>query len=386
MSILPNDFQSKLPNVKTTIFTTMSKMARDYNAINLSQGFPDFESPKKLLEEVNKAMLNGHNQYAHMGGAMQLREVIAEKMQNLYGSSYCPENEITVTAGATQAIYTAISAFVKPHDEVILLKPCFDCYEPAIEINGGIPVSIQLESPNYKVDWKNFEEKITGKTKMVILNTPNNPTGTLLDKEDFEALERILKNTNILVLCDDVYEHIIYDGAKHQSACLFTELKKRTFITNSFGKTFHITGWKVGYCLAPKELMHEFRKAHQFTVFCVSHPFQIALANYLKEPQHYLELNQFYQDKRDLFLEAVSPSKFTFTPTKGTYFQLLNFSKITDENDLDYSFRMVKENKLASIPISPFNTNNRDDKVLRFCFAKKNETLLKAAEILCKIN
>lgn len=386
MSILPNDFQSKLPNVKTTIFTTMSKMAKDYNAINLSQGFPDFESPKKLLEEVNKAMLNGHNQYAHMGGAMPLREVISEKMQSLYGSTYCPENEITITAGATQAIYTAISTFVKSHDEVVLLKPCFDCYEPAIEINGGIPVSIQLESPDYKVDWKKFEKKITHKTKMVILNTPNNPTGTLLEKEDFEALERILKNTNILVLCDDVYEHIIYDGAKHQSACLFPELKKRTFITSSFGKTFHITGWKVGYCLAPKELMHEFRKAHQFTVFCISHPFQIALANYLKEPQHYLELNQFYQDKRDLFLEAVRDSKFTFTPTKGTYFQLLNFSKITDENDVDYSFRMVKENKLASIPISPFNTNNLDNKVLRFCFAKKNETLLKAAEILCKIN
>ena len=386
MSILPENFQSKLPNVKTTIFTTMSKLAKEHGAINLSQGFPDFESPKKLLEEVDKAMKNGHNQYAHMGGAMSLRETISEKMEALYGSYYCPENEITITAGATQAIYTAISTFVKPMDEVILIKPCFDCYEPAIEVNGGIPVFLQLEAPNYKVDWAKFAEKITDKTKMVILNTPNNPTGTLLEKEDFEALEKILKNTNILVLCDDVYEHILFDGAKHQSACLFPELKKRTFITNSFGKTFHITGWKVGYCLAPKELMHEFRKAHQFTVFCVSHPFQIALANYLKEPQHYLELNKFYQDKRDLFLEAVSPSKFTYTASKGTYFQLLNYEKITKENDVNYSLRMVKEQGLASIPISPFNTNNRDDKVLRFCFAKKNETLLKAAEILCKIN
>lgn len=386
MSILPNDFQSKLPNVKTTIFTTMSKLAKEHNAINLSQGFPDFESPKKLLEEVDKAMKSGHNQYAHMGGAMQLREVISEKMQSLYKSSYCPENEITITAGATQAIYTTISTFIKPNDEVILLKPCFDCYEPAIEINGGIPVYLQLEASTYKVDWQKFETLISDKTKMVVLNTPNNPTGTLLEKEDFEALEKILKNTKILVLCDDVYEHILFDGAKHQSACLFPELKKRTFITNSFGKTFHITGWKVGYCLAPKDLMHEFRKAHQFTVFCVSHPFQIALANYLKEPQHYLELNQFYQDKRDLFLDAIQDSKFTFTPTKGTYFQLLNYAEITDENDIEYSLKMVKEHKLASIPISPFNTNKLDNKVLRFCFAKKNETLLKAADILCKIN
>ncbi len=386
MTVFKTGIKSKLPNVKTTIFTTMSKLAKEYNAINLSQGFPDFDSPKKLLHEASKAMQKGYNQYAPMTGAIELREAIAEKMDNLYGNTYCPENEITITSGATQAIYTAISTFVKQNDEVLLLKPCFDCYEPAIEINGGIPIFFQLKAPEYKVDWEKFEEKISSKTKMIILNTPNNPTGTLLKKEDFLALEKILKDTSILVLCDDVYEHILFDNEKHQSACLYPELKKRTFITSSFGKTFHITGWKVGYCLAPKELMHEFRKAHQFTVFCISHPFQIALANYLKEPEHYLELNQFYQEKRDLFLNSLKGSKFKFTPTQGTYFQLLDYSSITDKNDVSFATELAKENGIASIPISPFNTNKIDNKVLRFCFAKKNETLKKAAEILCKIN
>jgi len=383
---LTTKFQSKLPKVKTTIFTTMSKLALKHSAINLSQGFPDFDTPKKLIEEVSKAMKNGFNQYAPMAGIIELREAIALKMEKLYASSYCPESEITITSGATQAIYTVISTFIKPNDEVLLLKPAFDCYEPAIEINGGIPVFLQLEAPNYKIDWREFEKKITPKTKMILLNTPHNPTGTILKKEDFIELQRILKDTNILLLCDDVYEHILFDGETHQSVALFPELKKRTLIATSFGKTFHITGWKIGYCLGPKELMDEFRKVHQFNVFCVSHPFQIAIANYLKEEKHYLELSAFYQEKRGFFLEAIGQSKFKWTPSKGTYFQLLDYTNITQENDMDYALRLVKENGIASIPISPFNTKGTDPKVLRFCFAKKNETLEKAAEILCKIN
>ncbi|WP_139957188.1 methionine aminotransferase [Flavicella sediminum] len=386
MAFSPSQFPSKLPSVKTTIFTVMSKLAKEQGALNLSQGFPDFESPKKLVEEVNKAMLSGLNQYAPMAGIAELREIISEKFSKLYNQYYCPESEITITSGATQAIYTAISTFVNKGDEVVLLKPCFDCYEPAIEINGGIPVYVQLKSPDYKVDWEEFKKKISSKTKMVIINTPNNPTGTLLEKKDLLALQEILKGTNILLLCDDVYEHIIYDGQTHQSACLYPYLKERAIIASSFGKTFHITGWKVGYCLAPKELMHEFRKAHQFTVFCVSHPFQKAIANYLKEPQHYLELNNFYQNKRNLFLDNLKGSKFKFTPSKGTYFQLLDYTNITQEHDVDYAIRMVKEHKIASIPISPFNTNAIDPKTLRFCFAKKDETLKKAADLLCKIN
>ena len=386
MNFLSKEFQSKLPKVETTIFTTMSKLALEYNAINLSQGFPDFDTPKKLIEEVSKAMNTGHNQYAPMAGSIELREAIAKKTKNLYNTSYHPESEITITAGATQAIYSAISAFIKPKDEVLVLKPAFDCYEPAIEINGGIPIFLQLEAPEYKINWKKFEEKISSKTKMILLNTPHNPTGTLLKKEDFIELQRIVANTNILLLCDDVYEHIIFDDEIHLSTCLFPELKKRTLIATSFGKTFHVTGWKVGYCMAPKELMEEFRKAHQFNVFCVSHPFQIAIANYLKTPSHYLELSSFYQEKRDFFLKAIEGSKFKWSPSKGTYFQLLDYTKITDENDVNFATRLVKENGIASIPISPFNTNAIDPKVLRFCFAKKNETLEKAAEILCKIN
>ena len=381
----PN-FISKLPNVKTTIFTTMSALAKKHNAINLSQGFPDFESPDILFKEVQNAFLKGHNQYAPMAGVLELREAIAKKMDDLYASSYCPETEITITAGATQAIYTAIASFVKPGDEVILLKPCFDCYEPAIEIHGGIPVFVQLNAPDYKVDWQAFSEKISSKTRMIILNTPNNPTGTLLEKEDFLALEKIVANTNILLLCDDVYEHILFDQHKHQSIALFPELKKRAFIASSFGKTFHITGWKVGYCLAPDYLMEEFRKAHQFTVFCVSHPFQIALANYLNEPENYLSLNGFYQAKRDLFISELKGSKFQFTPSKGTYFQLLDYRAISDENDVEFALKLVKENGIASIPISPFNTNNIDPKTIRFCFAKKEETIKRASEILWKIN
>jgi methionine aminotransferase len=377
--------KSKLPDVKTTIFTTMSQLAKENNAINLSQGFPDFDCPKLLLEETQQALKGNFDQYAPMAGAPILREAISKKTEACYGVSYSPDSEVTVTAGATQALYTAISAFVKQKDEVILIKPGYDCYEPAIRVNGGIPVHFQLEGPDYKIDWKEFAKKINSKTKMIVLNSPNNPSGAILDKQDMLALEAVLKDTSILLLCDDVYEHIIFDEQQHQSACLFPGLKKRAFICSSFGKTYHITGWKIGYCLAPKELMEEFRKVHQYNVFSVHHPSQIALAHFLNKSEDYLELHQFYQEKRDFFLEAIKDSKFKFTPTKGTYFQLVDYTSITDENDMTFARRLVKEKKIAAIPFSSFNTTT-NSKILRFCFAKKNDTLEKAAEILCKIN
>ncbi|AEH01054.1 methionine aminotransferase [Lacinutrix sp. 5H-3-7-4] len=377
--------QSKLPNVSTTIFSVMSALANKHDAINLSQGFPNFNSDNKLKELVTKAMHSGYNQYAPMPGNLDLREAIANKFDLLYGTSYKPDTEITVTAGATQAIYTIISAFVKPEDEVIIFRPAYDCYEPAIEINGGKTISIQLEAPHYSVNWDTVESLFTNKTKLIIINTPQNPSGSIFSEKDMAALEHITKNSNCIILSDEVYEHIIFDGVQHQSICRFPNLKSRSFITASFGKTFHNTGWKLGYCCGPKVLMDEFRKVHQFNVFSVNHPMQKALAEYLKIPNRYLELSQFYQDKRDLFLNLIAPSRFKFVPAKGTYFQVLDFSNITTAYDVDFAKRLTIENKIASIPLSVFNDNNRDDKVLRFCFAKTEDTLKQAAEILNKI-
>jgi len=376
---------SKLPNLETTIFTIMGNLSKKHTAINLSQGFPNFKSDQKLIDLVSKAMNSGYNQYAPMLGVLELREAIAHKFDDLYQSTYNPENEIVVTAGATQAIFNIISAFIKPLDEVILFKPAYDCYEPAIELNGGKVVSMQLNYPEYKVDWNKVKEAISEKTKMIVINTRQNPSGTLFSKEDMEQLELITNNTNIIVLSDEVYEHMVYDGLKHQSACLFPQLKERTFITASFGKTFHNTGWKMGYCCGPKELMKEFIKVHQFNVYCVNHPIQIAFAKYISESNNYKQLNLFYEHKRNTFLEAIKNSNFKFTPSKATYFQVLNYSAISNENDLDFAKRLTKEFGVASIPLSVFNANNLDEKVLRFCFAKKEETLLKAAEILNKL-
>lgn len=373
---------SKLPNVGTTIFTVMSNLAKEYNAINLSQGFPNFKSDQQLIDLVVKAMNSGYNQYAPMLGAMQLREAIATKFHNLYQSTYNPENEIVITCGATQAIYTVISAFVKANDEVILFKPAYDCYEPAIAVNGGKAVSIQLNYPSYKVDWELVENSINSKTKMIIINSPQNPCGTVFTKEDMLELERITKGTNIIVLSDEVYEHMIFDGAKHQSACLFSNLKERTFITASFGKTFHNTGWKLGYCCGPSTLMKEFIKVHQFNVYSVNHPTQIAIAEYMNDETTYNCLPEFFQQKRDLFLDEIKDSRFKWIPTQATYFQVLDYSEITYENDIKYAKRLTKESGLAAIPLSVFNENNFDEKVLRFCFAKTDETLLKAAKIL----
>lgn len=378
-------YTSKLPNIQTTIFTTVGNLARKHNAIDLSQGFPNFEADKKLIQLASEAMKNGHNQYAPMQGYYGLREEISEKILKTHDYEYHPETEITVTVGATQAIFTAITAFVHSGDEVIVLKPAYDCYEPAILLNGGVPVYLQLACHEYVIDWEAFRKLITSKTKMVILNTPHNPTGRILSKQDMLELEAILKPTNILLLSDEVYEHIIFDGNEHESACRYPDLANRSFVCASFGKTFHVTGWKMGYCAAPKQLMEEFRKVHQFAVFCVDHPVQRAMAKYLQDENHYLDLNDFYQEKRDFFSKEIESSKFTCIPSAGTYFQLLDYSAISDEHDEDFAKRLIIEKGIASIPISSFNLNNRNDNVLRFCFAKKEETLGQALAILCSI-
>ena len=378
-------FNSKLPDVKTTIFTTVCNLARKHNAIDLSQGFPNFEADRKLMDLVTNAMHEGHNQYAAMPGYFGLREIISKKIETLHGASYHPETEVTVTVGATQAIYTAITAFVHPNDEVIVLKPAYDCYEPAIEVNGGIPVYLQLNAPDYRVDWGHFKSLISPKTRMVIINTPHNPSGRIFSRTDMLKLQEILKDTNILLLSDEVYEHIIFDGEEHESASRFKDLASRSFICASFGKTFHVTGWKMGYCAAPAALMKEFRNVHQFNVFSVDHPTQRAMAAYLEEEEHYSDLNQFYQEKRDFFLKGLENSKFRFIPSAGTYFQLLDYTQITNESDEVFAKRLITDNGLASISISSFNVGNRDDKVLRFCFAKEQETLSEALEILCRL-
>lgn len=376
---------SKLPENKTSIFSVMSQMANDHNAINLSQGFPNFETDEKLKNLVTKAMKDGYNQYPPDAGVLELREEISKKIESLYGKTYHPEREVTVTSGATEALYTAITAFVNPGDEVIVFKPAYDSYEPTIKLNGGVPVQIQLKGENYQVDWEEVRQAVSSKTKMIIINTPHNPTGSILDEKDMKELEKILTQTDIILLSDEVYEHLIYDKNEHQSASKFPGLAERSVVCASFGKTFHNTGWKTGYCVAPDHLMQEIRKIHELTVFSVNHPMQVAYADYLKDPKHYLELSGFYQNKRDLFLNLIKDSRFSFTPSSGTYFQLLNFSEITDEKDVDFAERLVKEKGLAAIPVSVFNINKKDNRQLRFCFAKTDETLEKAAEILCKL-
>ncbi|MGX1928151.1 methionine aminotransferase [Flagellimonas sp. 2504JD4-2] len=377
--------QSKLPNVGTTIFTTIGQLANTHNAVNLSQGFPNFDPDPKLLQLVDTAFKKGYNQYAPMQGTFSLRETISEKIESLYGKYYHPESEIIITAGATQAIFTTISTYVHPGDEVIVIKPAYDSYEPAIELFGGTVVPIALQGNDFSMDWDKFKSAIGPKTKMVIINTPHNPTGAIWSESDMQRLEEVLKGTDILLLSDEVYEHIVFDGKRHESVAKFSDLASRSIICSSFGKTFHATGWKMGYCTAPKELMAEFQKVHQFNVFSVNHAIQIALSEYLKHPGHYLGLNAFYQEKRDYFLDAIKGSRFRMTPSSGTYFQLLEYSNITDEKDTDFAERLIKEYKLASIPVSVFSDKTYDRRFLRFCFAKTEDVLDEAAEILNRI-
>lgn len=380
-----NSLSSKLPKIGTSIFTVMSSLANEEGALNMSQGFPDFQVDPKLIELVSKNMQQGHNQYAPMQGALRLREALSHKIDKAYGVKYSPESEITITAGATQAIFTAISAFVKENDEVIIFTPAYDCYQPAIELNGGRPIFVQLHAPTYKIDWQAVKKVISRRTKMIIINTPHNPSGTMLSKEDLMELDKITSGSEIIILSDEVYEHIVFDGKEHESICKYPGLTDRSIATYSFGKTFHVTGWKMGYCIGPENLMHEFRKVHQFNVFSCNHPVQIALAEYLEDENNYINLGSFYQKKRDLFLDAVSTSRFEPITCDGTYFQLLKYDQITDEKDVDFAIRLTKEFGVASIPVSVFYHVLLDEKVLRFCFAKGEDTLNRAGEILAKV-
>jgi len=363
----------------------MSKMAVDYNAINLAQGFPDFDCSNELIELVNHYQKKGYNQYAPMGGVQKLREQISKKIEKLYGRFYNVENEITVTAGATQAIYTAITTVVQTGDEVIIIEPAYDSYVPGVKASGGIPVYVKLNPNDYSYNWKEIRNSISDKTKLIIINSPHNPTGSLITEDDIKQLEILIKDTNIFIISDEVYEHIIFDGEKHISLAESDELAKRTFLISSFGKTFHTTGWKMGYCAAPDNLMKEFRKMHQFIVFSVNTPIQHAYADYLKEETHYLNLNYFYQKKRDIFREKIKDSKFILLPCKGTYFQLMNYSNISSIDDMRFAEYLTKEAGIAVIPISPFYDKGDTNKIIRICFAKRDEVLLKAAEILSRL-
>lgn len=385
MPHFPNSIQSRLPKLGTTIFTVMSKLAQENHAINLSQGFPDFETDPKLIEAFYKSMKAGNNQYAPMQGLISLRETIAAKTKKAYNIEYNPETEVNITSGGTEAIYSAIAAFVREGDEVLIFTPAYDCYDPAVILSGGKSIFVELQYPDFSINWKEVKKLVNRRTRMIIINTPHNPSGSVLKKSDLKELEKITKNTEIIVLSDEVYEHIIFDKENHQSVCLFPGLAERSILVYSFGKMFHITGWKMGYVLAPANLMVEFRKAHQFIVFSSNTPAQVAFNEYMKDESHYLELGDFYQEKRDYFIKGLKGSRFRFTPAAGTYFQLLDYSKISQEKDTDFAVKLTKENKIASIPVSVFYNREVDNKVLRFCFAKKKETLDKALEILQKV-
>lgn len=376
---------SKLPNVGTTIFTTMSALAREHNAINLSQGFPDFDCSPKLRELATHYINSGFNQYAPMPGTLQLRERVAEIISVSYGANYHPDTEITITAGATQAIYTTLAAFIHKGDEVIVIEPAYDCYVPAIEVHGGIPVFSQLNASDFSINWADVRSKINSKTKALMINSPHNPSGAIITAQDILELEKIIAGTNILVISDEVYEHMAFDGALHQSVSRSAILKQQSILVSSFGKTVHTTGWKIGYVAAAKEIMNEFRKVHQFLVFVVNHPLQLALADFLGDKQNYQDLKNFYQQKRDLFLKLTTGSRFTAYKCSGTYFQLMSYKGISEEADTELAIRLTKEKKLATIPLSVFYKNKTDNHLLRFCFAKKDETLEKAAEIICSL-
>jgi len=381
----PSTINSKLPAVGTTIFTTMSALAREHDAINLSQGFPDFRPHPLLIESVERAMKGNFNQYALMAGYLPLREKIAEKAQALYTCAVDPETEITVTAGGTQAIFTAILSVIRENDEVILFAPAYDSYAPAIELAGGKALYYDLEAPEYRVNWTNVKKLISQRTKMIIINTPHNPSGTVLSAFDMQQLDKITHGTDIVILSDEVYEHIIFDGIEHQSVLRFPKLAERSFVVGSFGKTYHCTGWKIGYCIAPKNLMTEFRKVHQFNVFSVNSIAQVAYNDILPRKDLYLELSAFYQQKRDYFQKAIQSSRFRMFKCEGTYFQLVSYSKISDERDLEFVRRMTRDMGVAAIPVSVFYRHNIDNSVIRFCFAKEEETLKRAADLICKI-
>ena len=378
--------QSKLPNVGTTIFTVMSVLANEHKAINLGQGFPDYPMNEELITLVNKAMQGGHNQYVHMNGLPALREQLAEKIEGLYSTIINADTEITITPGGTYAIYTALTTILQPGDEVIVFEPAYDSYIPNIEINGAVPVLIPLVYPDYKIDWELVKQKITTKTKLIMLNTPHNPSGAVLGADDILQLQSIVKGTGIFILSDEVYEHLIFDGKKHESMLRYPDLYERSFVCFSFGKVYHCTGWKLGYCVAPPALMKEFRKVHQFNCFTCNSPVQFALAAFLKEKDNYLQLGSFLQQKRDYLKMLMQQTKFKPLPSYGSYFQLYSYSDITDESEKDFAIRLTKEYGVATIPTSAFYKNETDNKVLRFCFSKNENTLEEAANRLHKVS
>jgi methionine aminotransferase len=378
---------SKLPDVGTTIFTVMSQLALDCGAINLSQGFPDFPAPAGLVERVARHLRAGHNQYAPMAGLPALREAIAAKTAALYGRSTDPETEVTVTSGATEALFSAIMAFVHPGDEVVVFDPAYDSYDPAIRLAGGRAIHVPLRGGDFSMDWDRVADTLSERTRMIVLNTPHNPTGAVLGDSDMAALADILGDRDIVLLGDEVYEHIIFDGRAHASLLRYPDLARRSLVVSSFGKTFHITGWKIGYCVAPATLMTEFRRVHQFVQFCVATPMQHALAEFLHaEPRHYMDLPAFYERKRDLFCALLAGSRFRLQPSAGTYFQLADYSALTDEADTAYARRLTREVGVACIPVSVFQVEvPAAQRLLRFCFAKDDGTLEQAAARLCAI-
>ena len=376
------EIQSRLPDLGTSIFSVMSKMALENNAINLSQGFPDFKVSEELIELIHRQMKAGHNQYAPMPGVPSLRKVIADVINQTYNHQVDAETDITITAGGTEAIFATITGLVQPGDEVILFDPSYDCYDPAIRLNGGVPIPINLNPPDFAVDWDKVKSKINPRTRMIMINTPQNPSGAVLSESDLKTLEEIIRPYNIMVISDEVYERIIFDGKIHQSVLRFPELASRSIAIFSFGKTFHATGWKVGYAVAPKEITQEIRKAHQFITFSVNTPVQLALAEYMTKPEHYTGLSTFYQQKRDFFLDQIKSSSFQPMACYGSYFQLLSYKGISEKSDRDMAEWLTRQHKIASIPISVFYKDKTDSKLLRFCFAKGEETLIKAGEIL----
>lgn len=382
---MPMNFRSKLPHVGTTIFSQMTNLANEHQAINLSQGFPDFDVDPELLDLVGKYMSRGFNQYAPSHGVLPLREKIVEKQRKLYGAVYDVETEITVTSGATEALFAAITTVVHRDDEVIIFDPAYDSYAPAVELSGGRPVHIRLSRPGYVIDWDKLDQHLSPRTRLIILNFPHNPTGSVLSTGDLDRLSRIVEQNDVYILSDEVYEHIIYDGIPHQSVSSRPELVARSFVVSSLGKTYHATGWKVGYCLAPENLTREFRKIHQYLTFSTHTPTQMAYAEFLAYEDRYLNLAAFYQKKRDLFAEKLKHSRFKIIPCRGSYFQMLDYSEISDLPDLEFSKKLTVEHKVASVPPSVFFRNGDSDRVLRFCFAKKDDTLALAAEKLCAV-
>jgi len=377
---------SKLPLVGTTIFTRMSVLAAEHNAINLGQGFPDFMMNAGLIGLVNDAMKKGNNQYVHMNGLALLRERLAEKIENLYASTVHPDTEITITPGGTYAIYTALTTILQPGDEVIVFEPAYDSYIPNILINGGVPVLIPLSYPSYSINWQFVKKSITPKTKMIMLNSPHNPTGMVLSSDDIEQLRSIVRDTGIFILSDEVYEHLIFDDLPHESMLRYPDLRERSFVCFSFGKTYHCTGWKLGYCVAPDALMKEFRKVHQFNCFSCNSPVQFALANFIQQKEQYLHLGAAVQQKRDFFQLLMQQTKFKALPSHGSYFQLYSYAGISEETEMELAIRLTKEYKVATIPVSVFYSKEKDDKVLRFCFVKKEATLEEAVNRLIKFS